>query len=111
DEVLGALRSDLNTPAAFGALFTAINSFDTRRASKADAAALDVVLRVLGFDRMDEARASVPPEVQAMAERRWAAKRAKDFAAADSLRRDLAAAGWSMQDGKEAYLLEPLKKA
>ena len=111
DEVLAALRSDLNTPAAFGALFTAINSFDTRRASKADAAALDVVQRVLGFDRTEGPKASVPPEVQAMADRRWAAKKASDFAAADSLRRELAAAGWSMQDGKEAYLLEPLKKA
>jgi cysteinyl-tRNA synthetase len=36
---------------------------------------------------------------------------AKDFAAADALRRELAAAGWSMLDGKEGYKLEPLKKA
>jgi cysteinyl-tRNA synthetase len=110
-EVLSALRSDLNTPAALGALFTAINSFDTRRASKADAVALGLVQRALGFDRADGPRAAVPPEVQALAERRWAAKGARDFAAADALRREIAASGWSMQDGKEAYILEPLKKA
>jgi cysteinyl-tRNA synthetase len=111
DEVLAALRTDLNTPAALGALFTAINSFDTRRATKADALALGVVKAVLGFDRMDEAPAAIPPEVSALAERRWAARAAKDFAGADALRLELAAAGWSMRDGKGGFTLEPAKKA
>ena len=39
-----------------------------------------------------------------------AAKQAKDFATADALRQDLAAAGWSMLDRKDGYSLEPLKK-
>jgi len=111
DEVLAALRSDMNTPAAFGALFTAINSFDTRRATRADALALEAVRTVLGFDRLDEAPAAVPAEIHAIAEKRWAAKMARDFAAADSLRLELAAAGWTMRDGKGGFTLEPAKKA
>ena len=46
----------------------------------------------------------------ALAAKRWAAKQAKDFAAADALRKELAAAGWSMLDSKTDYKLEPLKK-
>ena len=111
DDVLSALRADMNTPAAFGALFTAINSFDTRRATKSDALALETVKYALGFERMDEARAAIPPEIHALAERRWAAKLAKDFAAADSLRLELAACGWSMRDGKDGFTLEQAKKA
>jgi cysteinyl-tRNA synthetase len=49
--------------------------------------------------------------VESLAARRWEAKRAKDFATADRLRAELAAAGWSMLDGKDGYRLEPLKKA
>jgi cysteinyl-tRNA synthetase len=109
-EVLAALRTDLNTPAAFGALFTVVNSLDPKRATKADAAALRTVLGVLGLDRDDEGVAA-PPQIQALAHQRWAAKQARDFAAADRYRGELAAAGWSMRDGKDGFTLESLKKA
>jgi len=46
----------------------------------------------------------------ALAEQRWAAKKAKDFASADRLRGELAAAGWTMLDRKDGYSLEPAKK-
>ena len=52
----------------------------------------------------------IPDAVTALAEKRWAAKQAKDFAGADALRKELTAAGWSMLDGKDGYKLEPLKK-
>ena len=52
----------------------------------------------------------VPAAITALAEKRWAAKKAKDFAAADALRKELTAAGWSMLDGKDGYKLEPIKK-
>ena len=110
DEVLAALRADLNTPAALGALFTAINSFDAKTATSADALAFDRIKYVLGFRHADSAHA-IPPEIQAIARRRWDAKMAKDFAAADELRQKLAAAGWSMRDGKADFSLEPINKA
>ena len=55
-------------------------------------------------------KAVAPAEVSALAEKRWAAKQAKDFATADALRKEIAAAGWSMLDRKDGYSLEPVKK-
>ena len=55
----------------------------------------------------EEAAAEAPAEVRALAENRWAARTAKDWAAADTLRAELAAHGWSMKDGKETYTLAP----
>ena len=51
-----------------------------------------------------------PKEVQDLAQARWAAKKAKDFASADRLRGEIAAKGWSMLDKKDGFTLEPLKK-
>jgi cysteinyl-tRNA synthetase len=50
----------------------------------------------------------VPEGVRALAEERWAARLAKDWAKTDALRTEITAAGWKMNDGKEAYTLEPL---
>jgi cysteinyl-tRNA synthetase len=114
DPVFAALSDDLNTPAALGALFVAINGLAPGKATPADRAAFERVMFALGLDL---AAASAPtgtaaPEaVVTLANRRWDAKKAKDFATADALRKDLAAAGWSMLDGKDAYRLEPVKKA
>ena len=42
-----------------------------------------------------------PPEVQALLERRQAARKARDFAAADALRSEIAALGWEVRDTPE----------
>ena len=108
DAVLAALREDLNLPAALGALFSAANR-GPRGALRAE---FEAILGVLGLVPADPvaAQVPVPPPIQALAEKRWAAKLAKDFKAADALRAELAVAGWSMLDGKDGYALEPLKK-
>ena len=115
DAVFRALSDDLNLPAALGALFTAINGFDAGKATPGDHAALGRVLYALGFDVSSRGLGlpppSCPPEVAALAARRLAAKKARDFETADRLRAELAAAGWSMRDGKDGSILEPLKKA
>jgi cysteinyl-tRNA synthetase len=109
-----ALGDDLNTPGALGALFTAANALDLRAATAADKASFDRLLYALGLDLTKVAEAAtaqaVPAEIDLLAKRRWEAKKAKDFAAADRLRGELGAAGWSMLDGKDGYKLEPLKK-
>jgi cysteinyl-tRNA synthetase len=105
--IVTALHDDLNTPAALGALFTVIN----RHSGEVDLASFDRAMFALGFDLKAEApKAAVPGEITALAEKRWAAKKTKDFAGADTLRKELTAAGWSMLDGKDGYKLEPLKK-
>ncbi|HYJ60510.1 MAG TPA: glycosyltransferase [Actinomycetota bacterium] len=50
---------------------------------------------------------SVPPEIVALAERRAAARAARDFAAADALRDELLAAGWAVTDGPDGWDLSP----
>lgn len=107
--VITALQDDLNTPAALGALFTIIN----RKEGQPDLASFDRAMFALGLDLTAAAaapKAEVPEAVSALAEKRWAAKQAKDFAAADALRKELTAAGWSMLDRKDGYSLEPAKK-
>jgi cysteinyl-tRNA synthetase len=103
--VWSALHDDLNTPAALGALFTVVN----RGHAGVDAAAFDRVMFALGLDLTASAPAKpeAPAEVAALAERRWAAKQQKDWAAADALRAEIGAAGWQMLDRKDGYSLEP----
>ncbi len=107
--VIAALQDDLNTPAALGALFTIVN----RKSGEADVASFDRAMFALGLDLSAAAgpkKSEIPAEVAALAEKRWAAKQARDFATADALRKEIAAAGWSMLDRKDGYSLEPAKK-
>jgi len=102
-----ALQDDLNTPAALGALFTVVNDKNV----KTNAAAFDQAMFALGLDlKAVAAISAAPAAVTALADKRWAAKQAKDFATADALRQELTAAGWSMLDRKDGYSLEPAKK-
>ncbi|MBL9187286.1 MAG: cysteine--tRNA ligase [Opitutaceae bacterium] len=116
DFVFGSLEDDLNTPGALGALFD-----DMKFPTPADVFPVHAANLLFWFDRamfalglkVDEPskpETSIPSEITALAEKRWAAKQAKDFATADALRKELAAAGWSMLDSKADYKLEPLRK-
>jgi cysteinyl-tRNA synthetase len=111
-----SLCDDLNFPEAFGRFFLTLAVSDSNKGmktsqSKIEFNSLGKVLFALGMDlRPFTVVAEVPSEVKSLAEKRWAAKAAKDFATADALRKEIAAAGWSMLDGKEGYKLEPLKK-
>jgi cysteinyl-tRNA synthetase len=106
--IFAALNDDLNTAGAFGALFTIVN----KGAANINAAAFDRVLFALGLDLTEPvaAKTEIPADIAALAEKRWATKQSKDFAAADALRKDLTAAGWTMLDRKDGYSLEPVKK-
>ncbi len=102
-----ALADDLNTPGAFGALFTIVN----RGTAGVDAAIFDRALFALGLnlDAPAAPKPEAPAEVKALAEKRWAAKQAKDFGTADALRKEIAATGWTMLDRKDGYSLEKAK--
>ena len=99
----------MNTPGAFGALFSIVN----RGPEGIDTVSFDQAMFALGLDldAPEAPKAEAPAEVVSLAEQRWAAKQSKDWATADKLRADLTAAGWSMLDRKDGYSLEPLKKA
>lgn len=105
-----ALNDDLNTPAALGCLFTGLReaaALEGEAAAKA-LAGLNRVLRALGLTLPEEEKATdVPDNIRAIAEERWAARTAKDWAKADVMRGQLAELGWSMKDGKDGYELKP----
>lgn len=108
DAVFTALADDLNTPGALGALFTVVN----RGPAGVDTTVFDRVMFALGLDLTPPAapKAEIPAAVVALADKRWAAKQARDWAAADAFRAEITAAGWAMLDRKDGYSLEPLKK-
>lgn len=106
--LFAALDDDLNTPGALGALFTIVN----RGTDGVDIPTFDRAMFALGIDLTAPVtpKAEAPAKVTALAEKRWAAKQSKDWAAADALRAEITAAGWSMLDRKDGYSLESLKK-
>ena len=116
ERILAAIRDDLNTPGALGALFTLVN----RGPAGVDAAAFDRIMFALGLNLSEpklETKTigtitivgTAPDEVQKLATERWVAKQAKNWAEADVLRKKLAEAGWSMKDGKDGSILERLQ--
>ncbi len=107
-----ALTDDLNTPGALGGLFTGLReAVKLEGAPAAEAlAGFNRMLRALGLvlpEAADEAGGDVPDEIQAFADRRWTARQAKDWAASDSMRDELASLGWAVKDGKDGYTLTP----
>jgi cysteinyl-tRNA synthetase len=106
-----SLNDDLNTPGCLGGLFTGLRDaakLEGGEAAKA-LAAFNRVLRAIGLTLPEEEpEADVPAEIRALAEERWAARTAKDWAKADVMRGQLTELGWNMKDGKESYELTPV---
>ena len=105
-----AMQSDLNTAGALGAIFElvrALNSAcDAGELGRGDVpivleafALFDAVLGVLSLRRAEDERPPVPiAEIERLIEERQAARRRRDFAAADRVRDDLSARGVLLED-------------
>ena len=104
-----SLNNDLNTAEALGHIFVALKSLKPESMSPEEAAAahraLHFILAAFGLVLPAEVQDDVPADIQALAEKRWAVRTAKDWPAADALRKELDELGWIMKDGKEGYTL------
>ncbi len=116
--VQAALAHNLNTPEALGKLFRAVHDIERRihtgeiHATEAGCRHVHLrrALEVFGFDpATDLPAATVPADVQALAQQRWAAKQQRDFAQADALRTQLQTAGWIVRDARDSYELVPVE--
>ncbi len=109
-EAWDTLLKDLNVPGALGSIFGTLNKLKPAALSADESAntrnGLHFMLQALGITLpaiMDEAATDVPAAIQSLAQQRWAAKQAKDWAAADTLRKQLEASGWLIKDSKEGF--------
>ena len=104
-----ALNHDLNTAETLGHVFTALKSLKPEALTPAEALAawrgLHLILAAFGIVLPQDKADEVPAEVRTVAEARWAARIAKDWAESDRLRGELDALGWTMKDGREDYTL------
>jgi cysteinyl-tRNA synthetase len=109
-QFVDAMQDDLNTAAALGAIFELVRSLnsaiDANQLGTGDVpvvrdafAQFDGVLGVLSLRQAEDTRPPVPmDEIDRLIEARHAARRRRDFAAADAIRDDLAARGVLLED-------------
>jgi len=107
------LLGDLNVPGALGGVFSKIREADQTATDAATAKAswlgLWFMLDAIGLTLPEskEESTEVPPDILDLAARRWEAKANKDWAAADTLRKELEAKGWLIKDSKTEYTVVP----
>ena len=114
DEFSRALDDDLNISAALAALFTWANPLAKKGrldypAARSGLAALRRVDHVLGviFPPLRSLPVAVQEKVDALMQQRLQARRNKDFAASDTLRRELSALGVEVKDTPTGSICRP----
>ena len=100
-----AINDDLNLPLALGVLWTMIKEPKSK----------DIFDLALKFDsvfglnlkdaheNLEEVNKDIPEDILAIAQKRFDAKKAKDFATADALRNELKENGYSVLDSKDGF--------
>jgi cysteinyl-tRNA synthetase len=99
-----ALADDLNLPQALSVVWELVRD---EKNSPADVIATLLSFdKVLGLNLETAERKDIPPEIQALAQKRWELKKAGKYVEADKLRQELESKGYVVKDGKDDYLLK-----
>jgi len=114
EQFSSAISDDLNISAAWGAVFEWVRETNKKLAENslsapaaaANLAAWDKIDSVLGISVKTETE--VPAEILALAEARTEAKKARDFKRADTIRDELKAKGWVIEDSPKGIKLKKL---
>ncbi len=106
-EFMRRVNDDLNFPQALAYAWEVLRSDRPAAVRKACLLTFDQALG-LALATWAPPQLEIPEAIQALAEARWAARSAKNWAEADRLRQELQAQGWAMLDGKDGYKLERL---
>jgi cysteinyl-tRNA synthetase len=107
DRFFDALARDFNTPEALAILNEWVREATGPLWEHAGDSHLREMLGVLGLESLLDPIAEAPADVRALAERREQARAERDFAAADSLRDEIAAHGWEVRDVAGGFELVP----
>ena len=109
-----AMDDDLNTPDALAAIFDLVKDINTlsdasdKATLETAAKTFDELTGVLGLLYNRKKTDSIPAEVTALVEERAAAKKAKDWGRADTIRAQLTEMGWSVTDTAQGPKLAKL---
>ncbi len=100
-DFLNAINDNLNTPLALGILFSML---------KNEPKSNDIYNLALDFDRvfglrLDKIKETeeIPQDIKDLAEKRWEAKKNKDWKTADTLRDEIISKGYQLLDTKDGY--------
>ena len=111
EKFVEAINHDLNSPQALAVLFEVLRSQLSNKDKLATIKNFDEIFGldlIGGGQHYSEMLTNIPPAVQALFNRRQLAREAQDFPLADELRRQLAEAGYGVEDGPEGSRLTPL---
>ena len=104
------VNDDLNMPRALAVAWELLRG-DARDPAQAKAT-LKQFDRVFGLAlaQWKPEEASIPDAVKALADARLAARKGKDWAEADRLRKEIAVAGFEVEDRADGYTVKPVEK-
>ncbi|HEY2767549.1 MAG TPA: cysteine--tRNA ligase [Solirubrobacteraceae bacterium] len=108
DRFFEALARDFNTPQALAVLNEWIREATSLKRDASGDSHLHEMLGVFGLDGLLDATEQAPAAVHELALQRERARAERDFAAADRLRDQIAAAGWEVRDAAAGFELIPL---
>ena len=103
NEFLEAINNDLNMPVALAVVWKMLKEEKSSDVYNA----IMKFNAVLGFD-FEVKEDEIPAEVKDLAESRWQAKQARDWAKADEVRAQITALGYQILDSKEGYTIKKL---